>query len=27
VNSIIAFWDKHSDEAWEGRLVYLDKAR
>jgi hypothetical protein len=27
VNSIIAFWDKHSDEAWESRLAYLDKAR
>jgi hypothetical protein len=27
VNSIIAFWEKHSDEEWQGRLAYLDKAR
>jgi hypothetical protein len=25
VNAIIAFWDKHSDEDWQNRLVYLDK--
>ena len=26
VGSLLAFWDAHGEESWDGRLVYLSRA-